>query len=622
MIVAMKKVTLVVLDNERTDALKALRQTGVLHVERREGTSQSLAELQSSLSRLDQARAILSEAKPAKGLKGAKEQILNRQKTMEIVDSILEAYTERREALERESRLSHELERLDAWGDINPADLDALGSKGIYLFPFEIPVSDYLDLPETAKVIVLGRDKKAMRIVLWGEDDLLPAGLPPSAHELELPEISTAEMRQELDDAIASIPAIDEKIAGLTRYMESLESLRKTFLKEIEFETVRAGMEKIEFGDESRVSASSSLAWLTGFVPAEDEHRIAEAAKAHGWAFVSDDPSGEDIVPTKLKNNRLVNLISPLMDFLGITPGYSEMDISAWFILFFGIFFAMIFGDGGYGAILVLVALGGLFAARRKAEKPGTVWYMLLYLASMTVAWGVITCTWFGLPMEKIPEFLKSIALPAFSNANPESAVNIKIFCFTIGLVQISLAHVIGVIRNIKTPKFLGELGTLMMTVGMYFVVLNLVVDSVKYPLDTWKVAMIGVGFLLNFCFINYSGSIVGGILESLKNIITMFLGVVNVFGDIMSYIRLWAVGLAGAAISATVNSMVGPMFGGLIMLLGIVILLFGHGLNLIMNVLSVIVHGVRLNTLEFSNHLGLTWSGFKYEPFSETAKK
>ena len=65
------------------------------------------------------------------------------------------------------------------------------------------------------------------------------------------------------------------------------------------------------------------------------------------------------------------------------------------------------------------------------------------------------------------------------------------------------------------------ELGTLMMTVGMYFVVLNLVVDSVKYPLDTWKVAMIGVALLLNFCFINYSGSIVGGILESLKSIIS-----------------------------------------------------------------------------------------------------
>lgn len=161
-----------------------------------------------------------------------------------------------------------------------------------------------------------------------------------------------------------------------------------------------------------------------------------------------------------------------------------------------------------------------------------------------------------------------------------------------------------------------------MMTIGMYVVVLNLVVDAEKYPLTNVVLAMIGIGFALNFIFINFAGSIVGGILESLKNIITMLLGVVNMFGDIMSYIRLWAVGLAGAAISSTINSLAGPFFGGFIIFAGIFILFFGHGLNLVMNALSVIVHGVRLNTLEFSNHLGLTWSGFKYEPFTETVQK
>ena len=128
---------------------------------------------------------------------------------------------------------------------------------------------------------------------------------------------------------------------------------------------------------------------------------------------------------------------------------------------------------------------------------------------------------------------------------------------------------------------------------------------------------------MLSFVFANYEGSIVSSILESVKNIISVLLGVVNVFSDIVSYIRLWAVGLAGAAISNTVNQMAGPMWGKLSLLLTFVILLvFGHGLNMILNVLSVIVHGVRLNTLEFSSHLGMSWSGFKYEPFSETVNK
>ena len=106
-----------------------------------------------------------------------------------------------------------------------------------------------------------------------------------------------------------------------------------------------------------------------------------------------------------------------------------------------------------------------------------------------------------------------------------------------------------------------------------------------------------------------------------------MLLGVVNVFSDIVSYIRLWAVALAGGAISATVNTMALKIFGSnggvvakmvIFGILMVVLLCFGHGLNVILNVLSVVVHGVRLNTLEFSQHLGMAWSGTKYRPFSE----
>jgi V/A-type H+-transporting ATPase subunit I len=138
--------------------------------------------------------------------------------------------------------------------------------------------------------------------------------------------------------------------------------------------------------------------------------------------------------------------------------------------------------------------------------------------------------------------------------------------------------------------------------------------------MGTMVLGVVGVGFALSFIFSNYEGSLGASILESCKNIVSVLLGVVNVFSDIVSYIRLWAVGLAGGAISATVNDMAGPMLGGAIIFLGVLLLVFGHGLNMILNVLSVIVHGVRLNTLEFSSHLGMSWSGFAYEPFCEGA--
>ena len=222
----------------------------------------------------------------------------------------------------------------------------------------------------------------------------------------------------------------------------------------------------------------------------------------------------------------------------------------------------------------------------------------------------------------RLPPLLHKLAIPAFSSANPESSGNIQVFCFVLALVQLSIAHIVCMFRNIRSLKCLGDLGSLLMLVGMFFVVLNLVVDAEKYPLNSLVLAGIAAGFVLNFVFVNYDGSLGKAVLESLQNIISMLLGVVNVFGDIMSYIRLWAVALAGTAISNTVNQMAGPMLGGFLLFAGALILMFGHGLNLIMNVLSVIVHGVRLNILEFSNHISLTWSGFKYEPFSDTAEK
>ena len=162
----------------------------------------------------------------------------------------------------------------------------------------------------------------------------------------------------------------------------------------------------------------------------------------------------------------------------------------------------------------------------------------------------------------------------------------------------------------------------------MYYLVLSLVVNPEVFtfglvvrgiPVGTVAIVLIGVGFVMKFIFSNYAGSISKSILASVKDIVSVLLGVVNVFSDIVSYIRLWAVGLAGAAISATVNELAGPMLGNfMFMVIAIILLVFGHGLNMILNILSVIVHGIRLNTLEFSSHLDMSWSGHKFKPFEE----
>lgn len=603
----MKKVTLVVLDREREAALKALRKTGVLHIEQSEAESEAIDELFETITLNDQILALLYENLDKKVTLNDPE---NREKAADLVERIAALRDEKDECTETVVRIGRELDRLSDWGDFDPADFDYFADRGLYFFPFEMSVKEYREMPDSIRTILVNQDKSDVRCLIWSEEDLLHVGIPQSAIEVSLPEKSTVELRTEMHAAQQRIPEIEREIIRLTADIPTIEAYQNELLAEYEFETVRAGMEKVCVAGEEQ-EHPADLATLTGYLPEDKQTVIRKESARNGWACLVSEPAEEDAVPTQLKNNRFVNLISPLMDFLGTVPGYREIDISLWFLLFFGIFFAMIFGDAGYGALLGVISLGGIISAKRKKAAPPPALYMLSYLAFMTVAWGVITCTWFGIPVEHLHPVFRSIALPAFSNANPGAAENIKIFCFTLGLLQISVAHIIGIVRYRKTLKALGELGSLMMTIGMYFVVLNLVVSAEKYPLSDIVLILIGAGFLLNFVFINFEGAIGKGILESLKNIITMCLGVVNMFGDIMSYIRLWAVGLAGAAISATVNEMAGPFLGGFIIFAGVLLLVFGHGLNYVMNALSVIVHGVRLNTLEFSNHLGLTWSGF-----------
>ena len=412
----------------------------------------------------------------------------------------------------------------------------------------------------------------------------------------------------------------------------------KSLEKQVEFENVFSGMEHDE-------EASGALAWVTGYVPVEDTSKVKNLAEAEKWGFAAVEPSEDDSVPTKIRNNKFISLIYPVTDFLGTVPGYREYDISGWFLLFFSIFFGMIFGDGGYGLLIVLAAFFGILSSASKKKKVPPAMFLLMIIGFATVAWGAVTCNWFGINPALLPEWLRMLSVPALSNATSSSGEiinaavfgtaetvqiaaktyvtqNIQILCFSLALFQLSVAHLKGICRYIRSFKCLGELGSLVMLWGIYFVVLNMVVSSERFPLPSYCLPLVFGGFTLNFIFSSYDGSLVGGILDSCKNIVSILLGVVNVFSDIVSYIRLWAVGLAGGAISQTVNEMAGPMMGGAIMFAAIMLLFFGHGLNMILNVLSVIVHGVRLNTLEFSNHLGMSWSGFSYNPFSATDKQ
>lgn len=642
MIAPMKKVSLVILSREKEEALKALRKAGLVHLEPMEGKGEKLAALKNDYAKLQSAAGFLGEIKlPKKAVCPD----LSQEEALQKAQASIELTERKKSLFEKIAASATEMERLSAWGTVNPADFAYLSQKGIHLKMYEIPNDKWRLIGEDVKALLVNSSKSGKRFLVIQEsaDAERPAGLPPEAYEVVMPEKSTEEIAADIKAFEAETAQIEKDLAANAVYLKTILAAQKSLEKDIEFENVYSGMEK------EAEEKNTSLSWLTGYVPVDSMEALKAACAQNHWALAADDPSDEDNVPTKLKNNKLVSLIYPLTDFLDVTPGYHEFDISSWFLLFFCVFFAMIFADAGYGALIAFVGLL-LLSKAKKGSRSLPVLVTLLGLC--TAVWGVLTCSWFGIPAEKLPPAFIQISSRIFSQpklvmlgmgaeaAKSLADKNQQVFCFVLALLQLSVAHITCTAAHRKSLKCLGDFGALLQLWGTFYVVLSMVVaDGVNYvfPLmdngqpvnlfgfmaphwfPTACLGLLGFGFMLNFIFSNYEGSVGKSILESLKNIISVFLGIVNVFSDIVSYIRLWAVALAGAAISGTVNAMAGPMFGKLTMMIfGVVLLVFGHGLNMILNLLSVIVHGVRLNTLEFSQHLGMAWSGTKYRPFAD----
>mgnify|MGYP002851925745 CR=1 FL=1 len=652
----MKKVSLVVLDSTRKESLKKLRKLGLVHLETIEGRGSVLASYKESSQETDKAISILEEIKlPKKSV--VKPVELSKEESRDKAKHILSLSEKKKSLLDSITQNTLELDRLSKWGSVNPEDFAFLSQKGLYLYMYEIPQEKYALIGQDVRTVVVNTAQKTTRFLLLSEEEVLerPASLPPEAYAVPLPEKSNKTLTDEIRLAEQEITRIEKELLESKKFEKALHAYKTLLSGDIEFETVYSGMSRENLEEETENEESEGevrLAWLTGYVPLPELENLKASCKENEWALAYTDPADDDPVPTKLKNGKIVSLIYPLMDFLDVTPGYHEFDISGWFLLFFCIFFAMIFGDACYGA---LIALLGLFILAKSKKGSRSLPTLIIVLGLFTSAWGVMTCSWFGIEPSKLPAWMTDISCRPFSKAllsremSSQAAedlanTNQKIFCFTLALIQLSVAHIKLFFKDIKSLKCLADFGDLIKLWGMFYLVMSMVVDSTAYPmvagsdpivmfgitfpaiLPTVCIGMIGVGFVFSFIFANYEGSVGKSILESLKNIISVLLGVVNVFSDIVSYIRLWAVALAGAAISETVNSMALGIFGGagtfvaklIFAVLMVALLVFGHGLNMILNVLSVIVHGVRLNTLEFSQHLGMAWSGTKYKPFSE----
>jgi len=611
MIAPMKKVSLVIMDRERDTSLEKLRHIGLVHLEKRSVTSDVLNRLIERKLRVESAAAILRNFKRAER-DSARKTVAADKDLVENVLSLAERRKSEQEALAAETR---EAARIAPWGNFEPASFAEFSQVGLVLIPYVLPRKTFEELEASVKVLSLSADKNSVRC--------LAIGAPlPGEDPFLLPEKSLADITVSIDAHHKNITEIESRLSELALMSDGILKESRRIMADIEFEVARSSLESTADRPED-----VSVSWISGYIPDNEAGVLKRAAADQGWALLVDDVGEGDSPPTLVKNNSFVRLAQPIFDLLGTVPGYREYDISLSFLLFFTLFFAMIFGDGGYGLVLFgLAALMGV-KSKKRSGKVSDLSLLLFLLSTATIVWGAVTGTWFALPMDALPGFLKSLIIPPLMpdlNIDPKDAArlvqrNIKHFCFIIGSLQLVMAHLKNIKKALPSLTAIAQLGWLVMMVGLYFLVLNLVLDKTAFPIPDFALYFIGGGLAAYFIFAEQKGgNFFINILKGIGNFLPTFLSAVSSFSDIISYIRLFAVGLAGFAIAESFNGMAGDIMSSIPgILAGLFILTFGHGLNVVMSLLSVAVHGIRLNMLEYSGHLGMEWSGVKYDPFA-----
>ncbi|MDR2842157.1 MAG: V-type ATP synthase subunit I [Spirochaetaceae bacterium] len=634
----MKKLTILVMDKNRDASLEKIRSLGLVHIEKKEVHSEKLSALLDAKSKVEKAQGILALYTPKKDKsKQPAEHIPGKPN---LAAYVLSLHDKRKTCEDTYFANTKEISRIEKWGDFDPAEFKQLADLGIHLIPYELAPKVYESLSEK-RFIVLNKDKNAVRCLALD-------GALEAVQQFALPETSLSALQKEQDSLKKNIADIEKELTALSPQRKSIAHELELVTQDLEFETARCTMDTM-----AGAQQDSLISWIQGYVPAPDLGIIKRACAENGWALLADDPDEEELPPTLVKNNPFVRIIQPLFNFLGTIPGYREYDISCSYLIFFCLFFAMIFGDAAYGSVVfVIAALIGIRYKVKTGKVPDAVKLFGL-LSICTIVWGTLNGAWFAMDYKSLPPFLQSLVLPQFNSDVPLSVFpgflkeifqlpaeapdntaqwNVQYLCFTVAIIQLVWAHSKNIAKFFKASLpgvAIAQFGWLVMMIGLYFLVLFMLLGI---AMPSYAVYLIAIGLGIYFIFAEQKGgNPLVNVGKSFANFLSTFLNAVSSFADIISYIRLFAVGLAGTSIAQSFNQMSGLQNGLTGSVMDIVlklfaatlILVFGHGLNLMMNSLSVVVHGVRLNLLEYAgNHLGMEWSGYSYKPFALKQKK
>jgi V/A-type H+-transporting ATPase subunit I len=586
----MEKVTLILSKKYDCEALQSLSKLGVLHIKNmREPSADYIDSLEHKLSSTNQALAVI-------GSLSAQGERVKIEDEAYIVKEILALDNKRKLLLNEVEILKKKLSWFEQWGEVSFSSLEYLKKAGVFLRLYHCDKKTFKHILQKKNIYILNKNKSEVYFVLVSTAEDERINLP----EAEVPRENKAYLDKKIKDAYKDLARIEKDLTQLSLYQKDLIIYKGDLIKRLNFCKARFGM----FHEEE-------ICALQGFCPKESVKDIESLAAQEGWALKIEEPQNLQEVPTLIRNPKWIKIIKPVFDFMGTLPGYQEYDISFWFLFFFSLFFAMIIGDAAYGLIFLVATL---FIHKKLPKVPKEPIFLMYVLSGATIIWGALSGTWFG--FEKIAQLpvFNALIVDKINSFVDTNQVFIIYWCFLIGAIQLTLAHGIVAFRYINSLFALSQLGWIFIIWTAFFVAGNLVLNN-PLPSFTLLLGISGAGLVILFA--NFQKNILKGIATSLAD---FPLSALSSFSDIVSYLRLFAVGYATLAVADTFNTMALSL-GRSNFILGLtaaIILFLGHSLNIILGLMSVIVHGIRLNMLEFSGHLNMQWSGLEYKPFKD----
>lgn len=589
MIVQMKKVTFLGLADEKEKFVKRLQEVGITHVDiPKDGPLP--ADTVKELQKVNEIRKFFSRIAEKE-----QKQIKDSQADYAEICSRRESLGQRETRLQTEiASLKKEQLMLEPWGDFKPEDIQMLKSKGLNIQFFRVPRRIFNGLALNDLTYQITHETE-------GEVALVALGMQPA--ELGIPEEkvplkSLSQIGQEIREKEESLGKITAEYKDLSAYTAVLAQAEDTLTDTFEYRrVVMNAVSELE----------GKLFVLTCWSPVSEEELVKMIGEGFTISHFGDDPEPGDRIPVLLKNKRTSDSGEDLVKVYS-QPNYTDFDPSGFVLYWFVLFYGMIIGDAGYG--MSLLVLNVFLHIKVKSSSP--VWIRLrrlnYMLALSVIFFGIISVSYFGMVIPPESPLNKCMLL---NFGTKEGQNHVMLVAIIMGMVHISLALVIKFYRTRDLPS----LGWIFVIWSGY-VILSANEGVPMNPIAKW-VMIGGLGIVILF-----SSSHRNPIIRVLIGL-NASLGIIQLFADILSYMRLFALGLATMYMCQTFNMLANMAYQALPPFIGflpaVLILLVGHGINIVLGIMGGVVHGLRLNFLEWYRWC-FEGDGLPFKPFKLVA--